>query len=130
MQVPMRQSAASPGMAAIAALVCEWIANTFVVPRAWGRNRRLDMMMDEVRLVALRASKLAADLSEDEYKVLAGLVDVRELTDGEVLVQEGAADDHLYVVAAGHVGVVKYRESDTPLTVAYQRRVEKDARVP
>jgi CRP-like cAMP-binding protein len=76
------------------------------------------MMMDEVRLGALRASKLAADLSEDEYGVLAELVVVRALADGEVLVREGTADDHLYLVAAGHVGVVKYPESSSPLTVA------------
>ena len=47
------------------------------------------MMTDEVRLATLRASKLAADLSEDEHKVLAGVVVVRELADGEVLVREG-----------------------------------------
>jgi CRP-like cAMP-binding protein len=76
------------------------------------------MMSEEIRLATLRASKLAADLSDDEYQVLAGLVAVRDLADGEVLVREGTADDHLYVVAAGHVGVVKYLESDTRLTVA------------
>ena len=76
------------------------------------------MMVDEVRVGALRASKLAADLSEDECSVLAGLVVVRDLADGEVLVREGTADNHLYLVAAGHVGVVKYLESDSRLTVA------------
>jgi len=76
------------------------------------------MMTDEIRLATLHASKLAADLSEDDYNVLAGLVGIRDLADGEVLVREGTADDHLYVVAAGHVGVVKYLESDTRLTVA------------
>ena len=76
------------------------------------------MMTDEIRLATLRASKLAADLSEAEHKVLAGLVVVRELADGEVLVREGTADVHLYVVASVHVGVVKYLESDTQLTVA------------
>jgi len=76
------------------------------------------MMTEEIRLATLRASKLAADLSEDDYNVLAGLVAVRELADGEVLVREGAEDDHLYVVAAGHVGGVKYLESDNRVTVA------------
>ena len=76
------------------------------------------MVIDEVRLGALSSSKLGADLSEDEYSVLAGLVVVRDLADGEVLVREGTADNHLYIVATGHVGVVKYLESDGQLTVA------------
>jgi len=67
---------------------------------------------------ALRASKLAADLADDDLPVLAGLVEVRDLRDGEVLVHEGSADDRLYVVASGLVGVVKFHDSDARLTVA------------
>ena len=76
------------------------------------------MNIDEARIAALRDSKLASDLSPDECAVLARIVEVRELGDGEVLVREGATDSHLYVVASGLVGVVKYIESDTRLTVA------------
>ena len=76
------------------------------------------MMTQEVTLAALHASKLAADLDDQEFNVLAALVEVRDLADGEILVREGAVDDHLYVVAAGLVGVVKYLESDPRLTVA------------
>ena len=72
----------------------------------------------EARLAALRASKLAADLADDDLPVLAKLVDIRELSDGEVLVHEGTADDRLYVVASGHVGVVKFLDLDARLTVA------------
>ena len=76
------------------------------------------MNADESRVAALRASRLASDLDEAEFAVLAERVTVRDLADGEVLVHEGAADDHLYVVAGGLVGVVKYIESDSRLTVA------------
>jgi CRP-like cAMP-binding protein len=76
------------------------------------------MTDDEVRVAALRASRLASDLDDREFDVLAACVTVRDLADGEVLVREGAADDHLYVVADGVVGVVKYLETDTRLTVA------------
>jgi CRP/FNR family cyclic AMP-dependent transcriptional regulator len=76
------------------------------------------MTTQEARLAVLRASKLAADLADDDLAVLAKLVDVRELPDGEVLVHEGTSDDHLYIVASGHVGVVKFIDSDARLTVA------------
>lgn len=75
-------------------------------------------MTEEIRLATLRASKLASDLDDEELRVLARLVEVRDLADGEVLVREGTADEHLYVVASGLVGVVKYLESETRLTVA------------
>ena len=76
------------------------------------------MNAEEMRVAALRASRLAADLNDNEFAVLAAQVAVRDLTDGEVLVREGASDDNLYVVASGLVGVVKYIETDTKLTVA------------
>ena len=76
------------------------------------------MNSEEMRIAALRASRLAADLNDDEFGVLAAQVSVRDLVDADVLVREGASDDHLYVVAAGLVGVVKYIDTDTRLTVA------------
>ena len=76
------------------------------------------MSTDQARVAALRASKLASDLDDQEFAVLAARVTVRDLADAEVLVREGEADDHLYVVAEGLVGVVKYIETDTRLTVA------------
>jgi len=76
------------------------------------------MNAEEMREAALRTSRLAADLNENEFGVLAAQVNVRDLADGEILVREGASDDNLYVVAAGLVGVVKYLETDTRMTVA------------
>jgi CRP/FNR family transcriptional regulator, cyclic AMP receptor protein len=75
-------------------------------------------MTDQTKLQVLRASKLAEDLSEDECRVLADQVGMRDLADGEVLVHEGAADDHLYVVAGGLLGVVRNVDSDDRVTIA------------
>jgi len=76
------------------------------------------MNAEENRIAVLRASKLAQDLDESECRELSAIVDVRDLGDGEVLVREGTIDSHLYVVSRGLVGVVKYLETDTRLTVA------------
>ena len=75
-------------------------------------------MTDETKLQALRASRLAADLSEDECRVLSDLVDVRDLADGEVLVREGTADNRLHVIASGTLGIVKNADTDARATVA------------
>jgi CRP-like cAMP-binding protein len=75
-------------------------------------------MTDKTKLQALRASKLASDLSELECSVLCELVTDRELADQEVLVREGTTDNHLYVVAEGTLGVVRNVDTDQRLTIA------------
>jgi len=55
----------------------------------------------------LRASQLAAELNDDECRVLAGAVRVRDFSDGEVLVPEGKSDDHLYVIVSGAIAKSK-----------------------
>jgi len=56
---------------------------------------------------ALRTSKLAAELSEEQCRVLAALVTLRDLKEGEVLVKEGESDNHLYTILAGTISVVR-----------------------
>jgi len=56
---------------------------------------------------ALKGSKLASELSDQQLDTLASLVTFRDLADGEVLVAEGTSDDHLYVLLQGALGVVR-----------------------
>jgi CRP-like cAMP-binding protein len=64
-------------------------------------------MSDDVVFRALRMSRLADDLSEDECRVLSALVTMRDLADREVLAQQGTADSRLHVVAAGALDIVR-----------------------
>ena len=64
-------------------------------------------MSDQTVLGALRDSRLAAELSDDQLGVLANSVAFRDLRPGEVLVPEGTSDNHLYVIVSGSLGVVK-----------------------
>jgi len=52
-------------------------------------------------LEGLSKSKLAVELNDEERRVLARAMSLRDLKQGEVLIQEGSADDHLYVVVSG-----------------------------
>jgi CRP/FNR family cyclic AMP-dependent transcriptional regulator len=56
---------------------------------------------------ALRASRLAAELSDAQCRTLAALIAMRELADGEVLVREGTSDTHLYALVSGALAVVR-----------------------
>jgi len=58
-------------------------------------------------LYALRNSRLAAELSDEQCSVLSEFVTLRDLRDGEVLVREGDPDNHLYVIVKGLLSVVK-----------------------
>jgi CRP-like cAMP-binding protein len=64
-------------------------------------------MNETTTLEALRKSKLAAELSEEQCRKLAAVMTVHELKDGDVLVREGAPDNHLYVITSGVLGVVR-----------------------
>jgi CRP/FNR family cyclic AMP-dependent transcriptional regulator len=68
-------------------------------------------------LAGLSTSKLAAELNDEERRILAGAMTLRDLKQGEVLVPEGSADDHLYVVASGVLGVVKGAGMEEEITL-------------
>jgi CRP/FNR family cyclic AMP-dependent transcriptional regulator len=64
-------------------------------------------MTDAAVLEGLSKSKLAIELNDEERRILAAQMTLRDLKHGEVLIREGSADDHLYVVVSGVLGVVK-----------------------
>ena len=68
------------------------------------------------RLDALRQSRLAAELSDEQCSVLSDLVSLRDLKDGEILVKEGEADNHLYAIVNGLLCVVKNAGSPEEVT--------------
>ncbi len=69
-------------------------------------------MTEQALMEALRASRLGAELSADETRILAPYLAFRDLASGEVLVGEGTSDNHLYVIVSGSLGVV--RSAGTP----------------
>ena len=74
-------------------------------------------MTDPIRFDALRSTKLAAELSDEQCRVLADLVTLRELKQGEVLAQEGTVDNHLYVILSGTLGMCKNAGTDRAVTL-------------
>jgi len=73
-------------------------------------------MANPSRLDALRQSRLATELSDEQCSVLSDLVTLRDLRDGEVLVKEGEADNHLYVIVHGLLRVAKNLGSPEEVT--------------
>jgi CRP-like cAMP-binding protein len=53
------------------------------------------------------ASPLGRELTPEEARTLAGIVTLRDLKDGDVLVAEGATDSHLHVVISGRIAVAR-----------------------
>ena len=78
-------------------------------------------MTDAAIVKGLALSKLATELTATQSEALAATMTVRDLEQGEVLVHEGDTDDHLYVVLAGSLGVVKAARTDNELTLNVMR---------
>jgi len=64
-------------------------------------------MVDTSKQLVVRDSVLAVELTLEQCAVLAGLVTVRDLADGEILVSEGASDDYVHVIVNGALAVAK-----------------------
>lgn len=58
-------------------------------------------------------SSVCSEITEDEAKTLAAIMGVRQLKDGELLVSEGAADQTLYILASGKLGVISASDDGT-----------------
>jgi ribosome-associated toxin RatA of RatAB toxin-antitoxin module/CRP-like cAMP-binding protein len=64
-------------------------------------------MNDQPIFEALRPSKLAVELSDEQCHRLAAAMQLRDLKPGEVLVREGDDDHHFYLIVRGKLGVIK-----------------------
>lgn len=64
-------------------------------------------MAEEKKYQVIHGSPLGHELNEDECRTLLDVMDVRRLKDGEVLVEEGAADNALHLLASGELAVTK-----------------------
>ncbi|MCC6303199.1 MAG: cyclic nucleotide-binding domain-containing protein [Gammaproteobacteria bacterium] len=62
-------------------------------------------MSEKVDAKRLRASAVGEDLSEQECQTLAGIMEARQLQDGERLVAEGQADNTLFILVDGRLAV-------------------------
>jgi CRP/FNR family transcriptional regulator, cyclic AMP receptor protein len=92
---------------------CSEVASTTIQRR----NPQGVNMVDLERYDALRASRLAAELTDEQCRTLAAEIELLDLSDKQVLVREGAADDHLYAVVAGELGVVRHPQGEAPTTL-------------
>jgi len=74
-------------------------------------------MTDPITVDALRSTRLAAELSADELRLLADLATLRDLKQGEVLAHEGAVDTHIYAILSGTLGVVRGHGTPGEVTI-------------
>ena len=54
----------------------------------------------------VRNSSVGAELHENEARILAAILGVHQLKDGELLVSEGAADQTLFILISGKLAVI------------------------
>ena len=67
-------------------------------------------MANALNLELVRNSALALELTGEQCEILAELITVRDLADGEILVDEGESDNHIHVVVSGMLAVARQSE--------------------
>lgn len=66
---------------------------------------------------AMKGSKLATELTQEQLDTLSDHVTFRDLRADEVLVPEGTSDDHLYVIVSGNLAVVRGAGTEQAMTL-------------
>jgi CRP/FNR family cyclic AMP-dependent transcriptional regulator len=74
-------------------------------------------MTNAAAVDALRSTRLAFELSDEQCRVLADLVTLRDLAQGEMLAAESTVDNHLYVVLRGTLAVIKNAGTEHAVTI-------------
>lgn len=69
----------------------------------------------------INQSSLGGELNEKESQVLANIMTSKNLTDGEILVPEGGADNTLYLLAAGNLDVTSNIDGEEKLVYAMKK---------
>ena len=69
-------------------------------------------MGDRDNEARIRASVLAAELDDEQIEALAALVETHELTEGEVLIEQGARDDRLFLLVSGALEICRRAEDN------------------
>jgi ribosome-associated toxin RatA of RatAB toxin-antitoxin module/CRP-like cAMP-binding protein len=64
-------------------------------------------MNDQLIFDALRPSKLAVELTDEQCRRLAGAMQLLDLKEGQVLVKEDDDDHHFHLIVSGKLGVIK-----------------------
>lgn len=77
-------------------------------------------MTDTAKLIL--ESSLGAELSQQESAVLAGLMSLQSLEDGEFLIRHGTTDSALHVLLDGKLEVVKPVAGDEEVSIAILKK--------
>ncbi len=64
-------------------------------------------MTDQTKAELLRHSKLSGELDDEQVRVLAEHVTLRDLADEEILCDEGKSDDQVHAIVSGAIAVAK-----------------------
>jgi CRP-like cAMP-binding protein len=67
-------------------------------------------MSDNNKARVIKDSRIGVELSDEQCALLAQLVEISEYADGDVVVAEGARDDHLRIILSGALAVARKSE--------------------
>ena len=67
---------------------------------------------------SLKRSDISAGLTDEQCQVLADIIEVHMLSDGETLISEGHTDDRLFIIDKGRIEVVRGTQGGNWITLA------------
>ncbi|VAX11133.1 hypothetical protein MNBD_GAMMA26-1340 [hydrothermal vent metagenome] len=78
-------------------------------------------MNDSSNIESLKRSDITDGLSDEQCQVLADVIEIHNLKDGDVLISEGQTDSHLYIIDQGRIEVARAVQGGNWVTLAILR---------
>ncbi len=75
-------------------------------------------MNDSSNIEAIKQSDISAGLSEEQCQVLADIIEIHDLSDGDVLISEGHTDNRLFMINKGRIEVTRGTQGGDWVTLA------------
>jgi len=75
-------------------------------------------MNDSSNIESIKRSDISAGLSEEQCQVLADVIEIHNLSDGDILISEGHTDNRLFMIDKGRIEVTRGTQGGDWVTLA------------
>ena len=75
-------------------------------------------MNDSSNVESLKRSDISAGLTDEQCQILADIIEVHSLSDGDILISEGHTDNRLFIIDKGRIEVARGTQGGNWVTLA------------
>ena len=75
-------------------------------------------MNDSSNIASIKRSGISAGLTDEQCQILADIIEIHDLSDGDILISEGHTDNRLFIIDKGRIEVTRDTQGGNWITLA------------